>query len=480
MKIESDFPEKVFFVDTFGRNVYAVGGYVRDRIMNRETDEVDILITRNSVDEIVSRLEGEGKVDLVGRSFGVIKFTVADRTYDIALPRRDRPKTSDIRGHKDFIIDSDPDLPVEKDLERRDFRCNSIALRLSDDTIFDPHNGQRDIAERIIRLTDPGAFPEDPLRVLRAARFASVLEFSVDPDVYPVAKEVDLSALSMERVTEELFRILLYSPRPSVGLEELFKLGVLPQLFPELNELTLSIQDSIFHPETDDFGHNTVWAHTLITVDQAKRLAEKFKLTQEDGLTLLLAALFHDAGKPDTARWEFKRGRMVITNYGHDLVSEGIASAAFDRLKIFSWNGIPLRKKVLPLIRTHHRASELWINRDRVTKKAFNRLAADVNGEIDLAIYLDAADRAGRDPAPILELDEEALWLKRKFAEWNVSRDTINPLILGRDLIPLGIKPGPFMGKILDMLYQMQLDNEFETKKQGLIAAEKLISEESP
>ena len=331
----------------------------------------------------------------------------------------------------------------------------------------------------MIRLTNPGAFPDDPLRVLRAARFASVLDFSVDPTIYPVAKEIDLKGLSVERVSEELFRILLRSEKPSRGLEELFKLGALRQLFPELYKLALSIQDAVFHPETDDFGHNTVWAHTLITVDQAGRLARKFELTREASLALLLAALYHDTGKPETAGWEFKRGRMAITNNGHDLASEKVAKGAFNRMKIFSWNGYPVRKVVLSLVRAHHRASELWASRDRVTKKAFNRLAADINGEIDLAIYLDAADRAGRDPSPIEELDDEALWLRLKFSEWNVSKDTIKPLILGRDLIRLKVEPGPPMGEILRRLYQMQLDNEFDTREKGLKAAERLIREDT-
>jgi tRNA nucleotidyltransferase/poly(A) polymerase len=478
MKIQADFPEKAYFVDTFGGGVYAIGGYVRDLILERETDEIDLLITGLSVDAIVARLEDRGKVDLVGKSFGVIKFTVDGRTYDIALPRKDRPRSADVRGHKDFVIDADPDLPLEEDLERRDFRCNSLALRLSDSTVIDPLNGQRDIKEKKIRLTNPDAFPDDPLRVLRAARFASLLDFSVDPSIYPIAKEVDLIGLSVERITEELFRILVGSEKPSRGLEELFKLGALRQLFPELYELTLSIQDSVFHPETDDFGHNTVWAHTLIAVDQAGRLARKFELAKEAGLALLLAALYHDAGKPETAGWEFKRGRMAITNNGHDLASERVASCAFDRMKIYSWNGYPMRRVVLSLIRTHHRASELWANRDRITKKAFNRLAADVNGEIDLAILLDAADRAGRDPAPLEKLDDEALWLQLKFSEWNVSKETIKPLILGRDLIPMNVKPGPPMGNILRRLYQMQLDNEFDTREKGLEAAERLIRED--
>jgi len=208
---------------------------------------IQILITHFSVDEITDRLKEYGKVDHVGKSFGVIKFNIEGKTYDIALPRKDLPRAVEVRGHKDFIVASDPNLPLEEDLKRRDFRCNSIAVRLSDGEIYDPMGGLRDIEEQVIRLTNRQAFPDDPLRVLRAARFASVLGFSIDPDIYDISKTIDLAGLSVERINDEFFRILLESPMPSAGLEELFMLDALHQLFPELYRLTLSIQDSLFH-----------------------------------------------------------------------------------------------------------------------------------------------------------------------------------------------------------------------------------------
>lgn len=473
--MQAEFREKEFLIRHFDGDVYAVGGYVRDLIRGIPSEDVDILITHHPVEEIIKKIKSYGKVDLVGKSFGVIKFTINRKTYDIALPRRDMPKESEVRGHKDFIISANPDIPIEIDLQRRDFRCNSIALRLIDNTLIDPFGSLEDIRAKIIRLTNPKAFPEDPLRVLRAARFASVLNFSIDTEIYDSSKDIDLSGLSVERVNEEIFKILLLSPLPSSGLEELFKLGVLRQLFPELYSLTLSIQDSIFHPEKDLFGHHTVWHHTKLTVDQAKRLADRFRLNQEKKLTLLLAALYHDVGKPGTAQWEYKKGRMVITNNGHDVASEKITKKIFDRFRIFSWNGYNLRKIALSLIRCHHRASELWQNKEIITKKAFNRLAADTDGEIELLVYLDAADRAGREDKPVRGLDEEGTWLLKKFDELNVSKETIKPIIMGRDLLKMGQSTGPSMGRILKKLYQLQLDNEFETKEEGLKIAEKLI-----
>ena len=475
MKLDFDFPDRKLFVRLFGGDVYAVGGYVRDLVRGRPSPDVDILVARRPLERIVSRLERHGRVDLVGRSFGIIKFTRGGKTYDVALPRTDRPGGGRAKGHKDIVVSADPDLPVEKDLERRDFRTNSMALRLSDGALIDPLDGRADTLAGRIRLTNPEAFPEDPLRVLRVARFASVLGFRVDPAIYPVARAVDLGGLSVERVNDELFRILLDSRRPSVGLEEMFKLGVLDQWFPELQSLTLVIQDSVFHPEKDDFGHHTVWAHTKLAVDQAAALSRTDGLPPAKRLALLLAALFHDLGKTSTTRWEYKRGRMAVTSCGHDIQSERVARKVLFRHGIRSWGGYDLGRMVPLLIRTHHRAAELWQNRDEVTKKAFNRLAAEVRGEIELVVYLDAADRAGRKARLARGLDREARWLLGKFEELRVNKETIKPLVMGRDLLKLGVAPGPEMGRLLKKLYRQQLDGGFETKAKGLERARKLL-----
>jgi len=475
-KLRFTFRDRRLFVRLFGADVYAVGGYVRD-ILRRvpSPPDVDILVARRPLEEIVRRLSPLGRVDLVGRSFGVIKFTRRGKTYDVALPRREAPTGGRVKGHKDVLIAADPGLPLEQDLERRDFRCNSIALRLCDGTLVDPLDGAGDIRKKVIRLTNPKAFPDDPLRVLRAARFASVLSYRVDRAVYEAARGVRLRGLSAERVNEELFKLLLDSPRPSVGLEEMFRLGALKELFPELEALSLVIQDAVFHPETDAYGHHTVWAHTQLTVDQAKRLARVAGLDEPPTLALLLAALFHDLGKAGTTRWEFKRGRMSVTSNGHDIRSERLVRKVFDRFKIFSWNGYDLRRMVPLLIRTHHRAGELWSNRKSVTRKAFSRLAAEVRGEIELLVLLDAADRTGRRARAVRGLDREARWLRAKFDELGVNRETIKPLLLGRDLIGLGVPPGPEMGRLLKELYQQQLDSVFQTKAGALRAARRLV-----
>ncbi|MCX7973315.1 MAG: HD domain-containing protein [Candidatus Aminicenantes bacterium] len=478
MKLKADFRHSHLFVNLFDEDVYAVGGYVRDILRGVPSEDVDLLITRHPLEKIIEKLDPYGRVDLVGKSFGIIKFTIDHKTYDIALPRKDIPRPSEVVSHKDFIIQADPFLPLEKDLARRDFRCNSMALRLKDGQLIDPFGGAEDIRAKIIRLTNPAAFPEDPLRVLRVARFASVLEFSVDPQIYELCKTIDLSGLSTERINEELFKILLHSPFPSRGLEEMFRLSVLKKLYPELYLLTFSLQDPLYHPEKDEYGHHTVWFHTKLTVDQGKRVADLASLPQGKRLALLLACLFHDVGKPKTADWEFKKGRMVLTNNCHDLISEKITRDFLTRYKIFSWENCDLRELVPLLVRWHHRLSELWQNRQVITKRALNRLMADVQGEIELLIYLDQADRAGRRSRPLEKFDRQTIWFKKKLAEWNITKETIKPIILGRDLIPFGVEPGPTMGKILKKIYELQLEAVFETKEEGLRLAQEIIRKE--
>jgi len=474
-KLRFDFPDRALFVRLFGGDVYAVGGVVRDLILGRPRSEIDLLVARRPLETIVARLEKHGRVDLVGKSFGIIKFTVRGTTYDVALPRTDRAGAPGARGHKDIVVAADPGLPVEKDLERRDFRMNSMALRLKDGALIDPFGGREDARARRLRLTNPAAFPDDPLRVVRVARFASVLGFKVDRSIYPAARVVDLTGLSVERVNDEMFKLLLDSPRPSVGLEEMFRLGVLDQWFPELQALALVIQDSVFHPEQDEFGHHTVWAHTKLSVDQAAALGRAAGLPAPKRLVLLLAALYHDLGKTTTTRWEFKRGRMAVTSCGHDIQSERAARRVLARFKVQTWGGAPIGRLVPLLIRTHHRANELWTNRAGVTKKAFNRLAADVEGEIELAVLLDAADRAGRGRRLVRNLDAQARWLLAQFEKLRVNRETIKPLVMGRDLIALGVAPGPGMGLLLKKLYKAQLDNSFDTRAAGLERARRLI-----
>jgi len=472
-RLQISFPLKNFFVSIFKEDVFVVGGTVRDFLLYRKIaagQDIDLLVTGLGYDEVAARLADLGKTDTVGKSFAVIKFSRRGRTFDIAVPRRDRKKDGTAHGHKNFDVQAGPEVTLEEDLGRRDFTCNSIAVRLSDGGVVDPHQGLRAIAGRRIVMTSPASFGDDPLRVLRAARFASTHGFAVDKAIYAKARKTPLGELSAERVADELCRLLLESPRPSAGLQEYFRLSVLDKLFPELSALALTIQDAQFHPEKDEQGHHSVWAHTLVTVDIARKLAGRYKLDEPRALSLLLAALLHDCGKAATTAWEYKRGRMTVTSAFHDSRGVQLAEAVLDRLRLDSRQNFPLRKFVLKLIQQHHRIFELYRNREEITFKAIARAVKDMDGEDRLLLLLDFADRRSReaDPLAFRRLDEIALWFSRKKEEFAISRDSIRPLIMGRDLIALGVPPGRPMGVHLKKLYDLQLDGAFRTREEGL------------
>jgi tRNA nucleotidyltransferase (CCA-adding enzyme) len=472
-RLAIDFPQKDFFVSAFGPDVYVVGGTVRDRVLygRKAVDrDVDLLVTGMGYEEIEARLGRHGKTDTVGRSFAVIKFTRQGRTFDIAVPRRDRRKEGERRGHRDIEVQWGPEVTLEEDLGRRDFTCNSIAVRLADGAVVDPHRGLAAIAARRIVMTSPESFSDDPLRVLRAARFASRHAFAVEKAIYAKARKVPLAELSAERVADELIRLLLESPRPALGLQEYFRLKVLDQLIPELAALALTIQDAYFHPERDEQGHHSVWAHTLITVDVAARLVRAEGLDEPRALALLLAALLHDVGKPHTTSWEFKRGRMTVTSAFHDSRGVKLAEAVLERLRIDGRGGFPLRRVVLRLIQQHHRIFELYRNRGEITFKAVARAVKDMDGEDRLLLLLDFADRRSRSLRPLAfrKLDAIALWFQAKKEEYRISQETMKPLILGRDLLALGVPAGRQMGVQLKKLYDLQLEGAFRTREQGL------------
>ena len=488
-----EFPMKDFFVSLFADQVYVVGGTVRDFLLYgqvaanqgvygraqkdqgvyaraKKDQDVDLLVCGSAYDEIAAKLKPHGKTDTVGKSFAVLKFTRQGKTFDIAIPRRDQKKDDLSHAHKNFRIEAGPQVTLEEDLSRRDFTCNSIAVRLKDGAVIDPHQGLKAIAEKRIIMTSPASFSDDPLRILRAARFASVHDFAIDKAIYIKAKKVPLAELSAERIVDELFRLLLESRQPSAGLQEYFRLTVLAKLFPELAALALTIQDAYFHPEQDEQGHHSVWAHTLITVDIVKKLAIQYRLDEERSLTLLLAALLHDCGKAATTTWEFKRGRMTVTSAFHDSQGSQRAEAFLARLRVETRQNFPLKKTILRLVQQHHRIYELYRNRDEITFKAIARAVKDMDGEDLLLLLLDFADRRSREPEPLafIELDEIALWFCRKKEEYQISRETIQPLIQGRDLIALGVAPGRQMGSHLKKLYNLQLDGAFNSRAQGL------------
>lgn len=223
-----DLPFYQEVVDNGGK-IYQVGGAVRDSFLNKESKDLDIVISNIEPSKLENMLKKYGKVDMVGASFGVIKFTPPNGDeIDIAFPRRERKLGT---GYKGFEVTADHTLPIEKDLERRDFTMNSIA-KDSDDKLIDPFGGVSDIANKVIRLTNPVAFSEDPLRMLRAIQFSSRFNFTIDPQTYKAIKDNadKISEITKERILIE-FEKIVSKGDPKIGAELLIDSGLYRNIF---------------------------------------------------------------------------------------------------------------------------------------------------------------------------------------------------------------------------------------------------------
>jgi tRNA nucleotidyltransferase/poly(A) polymerase len=266
--------------------VYAVGGRVRDEFRaeldgtERPPKDFDYVVTGIGLDALLEALRAVGRVDVVGASFAVLKFRHPAGEADIGLPRRER---STGVGHRQFAVESGPDVPLADDLGRRDFRMNMIARRIADGEIVDPYGGIADIQAARIDVVAEAAFEEDPLRLLRAAQFAARFGYE------PTARTLDamraaaplVVTVSGERIGEEIAK-LFSAPKPSAGLEILRETGVLAHLWPELLEGV--------EVDQNDWHAYDVYRHNLATLDAAP----------PGDLTLRLAALLHDVAKPRT------------------------------------------------------------------------------------------------------------------------------------------------------------------------------------
>ncbi len=287
-------------------SLYAVGGRVRDELRS-EIERVDIpvkdldfVVTGVPLTDLRRRMAAIGRVDLVGASFAVLKVTVNGETVDVALPRRER---STGHGHRDFDVQSGPDIPLEEDLARRDFRMNMIARAIPSGRLVDPYHGEADIRARRIDVLADRSFEEDPLRMLRAAQFAA--RFGYEPTAATrsaMTKAAPLVAeVSPERIYDELTKLFARAPKPSIGLRLLEETGVLGHFWPELLE-GVGVEQNEWHAYD-------VWRHNLGDHgrDAARRrdpsrggAAARRRKTANEGRPALLPA--RDRGSRDGSR----------------------------------------------------------------------------------------------------------------------------------------------------------------------------------
>jgi tRNA nucleotidyltransferase (CCA-adding enzyme) len=462
--MSSRVPEKILrlarAVRDAGGRALMVGGCVRDRLLGLDAKDWDVEVYGVEPARLRSLLDRIGRVNVVGEAFTVYKL---GKDLDVSLPRRER-KTG--RGHRAFYIEGDPSMSVEDAARRRDFTVNAILEDPLDGELLDPFGGRTDLDAKLLRAVSPETFVEDSLRVLRAAQFAARFGFDVEPSTLELCRSIDLTDLPAERVWGEMEKILLAAREPSIGLRLLDTLGATRQLFPEIEALKGVPQEYEWHPEGD------VFIHTLLTCDRARELVDDLDYPRR--VTVMLATLCHDFGKPSTT--EYVEGR--IRSRGHEEAGVQPTIAFLERLKMFTLEGYDVRSQVAALVRDHLKPGEFYRKREEVTDGAFRRLARRC--ELELLYRVAKADTLGRN-APWVPrerwFDSDAQeWFIERARELSVERNAPAPILMGRHLLEMGLKPSPLVGEVTRAVYEMQLDNRVRTLEEALAAARELLS----
>ncbi len=437
-----------------------VGGCVRDELMGQPPKDWDVEIYGIDPARLRDLLDAFGPVNVVGEAFTVYKLGAH---LDVSLPRRER-KTG--RGHRAFFIEGDPEMNVDEAARRRDFTVNAILRDPLTGEIIDLHNGRDDLEKKTLRAVSLETFSEDSLRVLRAAQFAARFEFNVDPATVSLCRGVDLSDLPRERIWGEIEKLLLRAVRPSIGMKWLHELNVIDQLFPEIKALIEVPQDPEWHPEGD------VFVHTCLVIDRARDAIDDLPYPKQ--VTVMLAALAHDFGKPATT--EFIDGRW--RSRGHEEAGVEPTLSFLDRLNVHTLEGYDVRAQVVALVRDHLKPGEYFKKREEVGDGAFRRLARKC--ELELLYRVAKADSLGRNADWV----PREQWYDAVAQEWfieharnlAVSSSPPAPLLLGRHLLEMGLVPGPRIGAIIGAVYEMQLDGRVTSLDEAKEVAKELVS----
>jgi poly(A) polymerase len=431
-----------------GYEAYLVGGYVRDLLLGKKTLEIDISVIGDALSfaELIGNHFGK-KLSAVYKNFGTALLQIGEYRIEFASARRESySKTS----RKPKVTPSG----LEDDLSRRDFTINTLAVSLKDhnNLVIDLFGGLNDINKKIIRTPlDPFVtFSDDPLRMMRACRFAAQLEFRIESNTMLAIKEMkkrlnpDEKVVSQERITDEFMKILA-SSRPSTGLLALFKSGLLEILFSELHNLEGTEQRKEHH-------HKDVFYHTLQVVDN---IAAK-----SDNIWLRFAALMHDIAKPATKKYIEGTG---WTFHGHEELGAKWQKKIFTRMKL------PFDKLnyVEKLIRLHLRP--IALAEENVTDSAIRRLVFEAGDALDDLLILCRADITSKDPAKVKKYLDNFDKVERRIQEVE-ERDRIRNFqspVKGDEIMKIcGISPGKKVGilkkKIEEAILEGDIPNDYE------------------
>jgi tRNA nucleotidyltransferase (CCA-adding enzyme) len=420
-----------------------VGGWVRDQLIDSQAAEpnADFDVEIHGLDpSVAERLLGRlGRVIHVGRAFGVMRVRHYD--VDFSLPRRDSLSAADAPGGSTGAArdsDIDPHLGLAEAARRRDLTINSMAWDPLSGELIDPHGGLEDLEHEVLRATDPARFGDDPLRGLRVAQFIARFGFEPDPELRGLCAGLDLDEVSKERIFEELRKLLLKGERPSAGLDFVREVGLL-RLLPELAALVDVPQDAGWHPE------GCVWTHTLMVLDEAAQLRSG---EARDDLALMLGALCHDLGKPETTTTEGGQVRSPR----HEQSGVDITRRFLGALRAPG----ELVTRVEALVR-HHLAPARLVGAGAHVK-AYRRLARKLDAAgvaTELLYRLAKADHLGRTTEDALARScepVERFYAVMQELELEGPRDVVQ----GRDVVARGIPPGPRVGAILERCKAIQ------------------------
>ena len=425
--------------DAAGEELSLVGGPVRDAILGRVALDLDFT-TSADPDKILKIVKPLASATWdVGREFGTIAAQIGDHKIEITSYRAD---SYDKDSRKPTVEFGDN---LEDDLKRRDFTVNAMALRLPSKTFVDPHQGLRDLMLETLRT--PAApeisFSDDPLRMMRAARFTSQLGFELDPAAFAAMRDMAsrIEIISAERVRDELSKLLI-SKNPQPGLELLVESGIAELVLPELPALRLEVDEHHHHKD--------VYQHSLTVVAQAISLEPQYGFDRD--LTLRLAALLHDIGKPATRKLE--QGGSV-TFHHHDVVG---AKLAKKRLMALRFDNDTI-KAVCRLIELHLRffgySDQQW------SDSAVRRYVRDADDQLKRLHILTRADVTTRNQrkADRLAHAYDDLEARIKVLAEQEQLDAMRPDLDGEEIMQLlGIKPGREVGQAYNFLLELRLD----------------------
>jgi poly(A) polymerase len=464
IKIQDEILKRIGAVaDRDSIDAYVVGGYVRDFLLGREVKDTDIVVIGSGVEFAKKVAKDFGKTNLVlFENFGTAMLPLDDRKLEFVGARKESYR----RNSRKPLVEVGT---LRDDLSRRDFTVNAMAASLNEKSfgeIVDPFDCESDLRKKLLRTPlDPKVtFDDDPLRIIRAMRFASQLGFTIEPDVMKAAGKMAkrLAIVSQERISDEFLKIIS-SPQPSIGLQLMYDSGVMQVVLPEVAQLAGVDQ-------RQDYHHKDVFKHTLQVVDKVA--------VESDNVWLRMTALLHDIGKPKTKAFKPEIG---WTFHGHEDLGARMAKRIFSRMR-FPLEHLPYIEK---LIRFHLRPQALVD--DVVTDSAVRRLMFETGNDIDDLMLLCRADITSKNQRLIEQVKQNYDLVMKKMVEVE-EKDRIRnwqPPLRGEEIISVcGLTEGPMVGvlkdKITDAILDGVIPNEHDAALQYLLSIKDDVMSKPP